>query len=430
MELGVDIGDLDATILSSYPGSVASTWQQASRSGRSGERSLSVLVANDDPLDQYLMRHPDAFFGRPHEAARISPGNPYILKPHLLCAAYEAPITLDDVEFFGEELITWADELIRDELLSPRSGHWHLNPKVSYPAQDVNIRSTSANFYTLVEGDSGVILETVEEASAFLQLHPGAVYLHQGEPYLITDLDSRTAYAVPTDVPYYTEVRDLTETRVLKVYKRKAVAATTVYLGEVNVSTSVVGFRRRVRITREVLGEEYVDLPTQSYDTVGVWFDIPEDTVRHIRAQRLDLAGGLHAVEHAAIGVLPLYALCNRNDIGGISTPVHPSYGASAGLYTRRPPRRRRNLRARLRHHGAAVGGDAGRHSGVRLWVGVPGLHPVTQMRQQQPAPRQGGRQAGATGYPGRARPSRCRREHLSAFVDTCVGSVLDSSRI
>ena len=329
MELGVDIGDLDATILTGYPGSVASTWQQAGRSGRSGDRSLSVLVANDDPLDQYLMRHPDAFFGRPHEAARISPGNPYILKPHLLCAAYEAPITVDDVEFFGEELTAWADELMREEFLSPRSGRWHLNPEVSYPAQNVNIRSTSANFYTLVEGDSGVILETVEEASAFLQLHPGAVYLHQGDPYLITelDLDSRTAYAVATDVPYYTEVRDLTETRVLRVYKHKAVAATTVYLGEVHISTSVVGFKRRTRITREVLSEEYVDLPTQSYDTVGVWFDIPEDTIRYIRAQRLDLAGGLHAVEHAAIGVLPLYALCDRNDIGGISTPLHRDTG-------------------------------------------------------------------------------------------------------
>ena len=130
-----------------------------------------------------------------------------------------------------------------------------------------------------------------------------------------------------TDVPYYTEVRDLTETRVLRVYKHKAVAATTVYLGEVHISTSVVGFKRRTRITREVLGEEYVDLPTQSYDTVGVWFDIPEDTVRYIRAQRLDLAGGLHAVEHAAIGVLPLYALCDRNDIGSISTPLHPDTG-------------------------------------------------------------------------------------------------------
>ena len=329
MELGVDIGDLDATILTGYPGSVSSTWQQAGRSGRDGDRSLSIFVANDDPLDQYLMRHPDAFFGRPHEAARISPGNPYILKPHLLCAAYEAPITPEDLEFFGEEMTAWADELIRDEFLSSSSGRWHLNPEVSYPAQNVNIRSTSANFYTLVEGDSGVVLETVEEASAFLQLHPGAVYLHRGEPYLLTELDleARTAYAVPTDVPYYTEVRDLTETRVLSVYKHKTVAATTVYLGELNVSTSVVGFRRRTQITGEVLGEEYLDLPTWSYDTVGLWFDIPEDTVRNIRTAKKDLAGGLHAVEHAAIGVLPFYALCDRNDIGGISTPLHPDTG-------------------------------------------------------------------------------------------------------
>ena len=329
MELGIDIGDLDATVLNGYPGSVASTWQQAGRSGRSGERSLSVLVALDNPVDQFFMRHPEAFFDRSHESARISPTNPYILKPHLLCAAYEAPLTLDDAEFFGEEMMAYADELIEDRLVHRRSGRWHLEPEVTYPAQDVNIRSTSGHFYTLVDSDSGVILETVEEATAFLQLHPGAIYLHQGEPYLITDLDleSHTANAERTEVPYHTEVRDLTDTRVLRVLKEKTAARTSVYLGEVNVSTSVVGFRRIAQFTEEVLGEEYVSLPTQSYDTTAIWFDVSRDTLARIRDQRLDLAGGLHAVEHAAIGVLPLFALCDRNDIGGISTPLHPDTG-------------------------------------------------------------------------------------------------------
>ena len=329
MELGIDIGDLDATILTGYPGSIASTWQQAGRSGRSGERSLSVLVALDNPLDQYLMRHPEAFFGRRHESARISPANPYILKPHLLCAAYEAPLTMEDTEFFGPDLLWDADELVNDGLLHTRTGRWHLDTQIAYPAQDVNIRSTSAHFYTLVERDSGAILETVDEMSAHLQLHPGAVYLHQGQPYLVTDLDleSRAAYAAETDVPYYTEVRDFTETRVLNVFKEKPAGRTKAYLGEVNVSTSVVGFKRKAHFTGEVLGEEYVSLPPQSYDTVSLWFDIPKDTLEHIYSGRLDLAGGLHAVEHAAIGVLPLFALCDRNDIGGISTPLHPDTG-------------------------------------------------------------------------------------------------------
>ena len=329
MELGIDIGDLDATILTGYPGSIASAWQQAGRSGRAGERSLSMLVAQDNPLDQYLMRHPEAFFGKPHETARISPANPYILKPHLLCAAYEAPLTMDDTEFFGPDLLWYADELVKEKLLHPRLGRWHLTPEVTYPAQDVNIRSTSTHFYTLVEGENGVVLETVEEMSAFLQLHPGSIYLHQGDPYLIKDLDldSRTAYAAKTDAPYYTEVRDFTETRVLNVLKEKPAGRTTVYLGGVNVSTEVVGFKRKAHFTGEVLGEEYVSLPPQSYDTIALWFDVPKDTLEYIDKQRLDLSGGLHAVEHAAIGVLPLFALCDRNDIGGISTPLHPDTG-------------------------------------------------------------------------------------------------------
>ena len=329
MELGVDIGDLDATVLTGYPGTIASTWQQAGRSGRRGERSLSVLVARDDPLDQYLMRHPETFFSKPHESARISPANPYVLKPHLLCAAYEAPLVMADTEFFGPDLLWYADELMDDDKLHSKGGRWHLVPEVAYPAQDVNIRSTSAHFYTLVEGGSGVILETVDEMAAFLQLHPGGIYLHQGEPYLVTELDleSRTAYAVKTDAPYYTEVRDYTETRVIKVLKQKPAGRTNVYLGEVNVSTQVVGFRRKAHLTEEVLGEEYLSLPPQSYDTVALWFDVPRDTLGHIHKARLDLAGGLHAVEHAAIGVLPLFALCDRNDIGGISTPLHPDTG-------------------------------------------------------------------------------------------------------
>ena len=329
MELGVDIGDLDATLLSGYPGSVASTWQQAGRSGRSGERALSMLVAMDNALDQYLMRHPETFFSKPHEAARIAPTNPYILKPHLLCAAYEAPLTAGDADLFDTDLSVPVEELVDDGLLHSRNGRWHLEPDVTYPAQDVNIRSSTASLYTLVEKESGAILETVSESSAYSQLHPGGVYLHQGEPYLITDLDieSRTAYAARTDAPYYTEVRELTETRVLQVFKSKPAGATTAYLGEVAVSTRVVGFRRLAHFTGEVLGQEYVSLPEQSYNTISLWSDVPEDTVERLRGQGLDLAGGLHAMEHAAIGILPLFALCDRNDIGGISTPLHPDTG-------------------------------------------------------------------------------------------------------
>ncbi len=329
MELGIDIGDLEATVLTGYPGSIASSWQQAGRSGRRGQRALTMLLALDNPLDQYLMLHPEAFFGKPHESARISPTNPYVLKPQLLCAAYESPLDPDDADLFDTDISIEADELEEEGFLHSRAGRWHLDPQVTYPAQDVNIRSTSATSYTLVEEDSGVVLETVDEDSAFLQLHPGAVYLHQGQPFLISrlDLESKTAYAAKTDVPYYTEVRDYTETRVLRTFKQKRVAGTMAYLGEVAVTTTVVGFTKRAHFTSEPLGDEYVSLPPRSFNTVSLWFDVPPDTLGRIRDDGADLAGGLHATEHAAIGVLPIFALCDRNDIGGISTPLHPDTG-------------------------------------------------------------------------------------------------------
>ena len=329
MELGVDIGDLEATILTGYPGTIASTWQQAGRSGRRGQRALTVLVALADPLNQYLMNHPDSFFGKSAESARISMANEYILKPQLLCAAYEMPLTAGDSDLFDTDISAGARELVDDGLLHARGSRWHLEPNVSYPAQDVNIRSATSDFFTLVERDTGAVLETVGEGSAFLQLHPGAVYLHQGEPYLVTDLDleSQTAYMEKTDVPYYTQVRDFTETRILREFKSKAAARTTVHLGEVEVTTRVSGFIRRANFTDEYLGEEYVDIPPRSYETVALWFDVPKDTLDHIRDQKMHLAGGLHATEHAAIGVLPLFAMCDRNDIGGITTPLHPDTG-------------------------------------------------------------------------------------------------------
>ena len=329
MELGVDVGDLDATVLTGYPGSIASAWQQAGRSGRSGERSLSVMVAQDNPLDQYLMRHPESFFGKSNETARISPANPYIMKPHLLCAAYEAPLTMSDTAFFGPELLWYADELIEDEYVHVRNGRWHLLPDVTYPAERVNIRSASGAFYTLVDSDTGAILETVSESSAFMQLHPGAIYLHQGESYIVTELDteSRTAYASLTDAPYYTQARDNTVTRILNTYKQRDAGSVEVFLGEVKVSTQVLGFRRVSQQTDEVLGEEYVELPKQEFNTTALWFGPPSEELDRIRDERLDLSGGLHAVEHAAIGILPLFAMCDRNDIGGISTPLHPDTG-------------------------------------------------------------------------------------------------------
>jgi len=330
LELGVDIGDLDATVLTGYPGSIASTWQQAGRSGRRGERSLAFLVGLANPLDQYYMRHPEAFFGKSFEYVLINEANPYVLRSHLLCAAYEHPLDKTDEALFGEHFGSVRASLEEEELLRGRSGRWYLSPAILYPAEQVNIRSVSSERYTVVDVSQGHReLETVEAAVAFFEIHPGAIYLHQGETYLIAQLDllSHTAYAQPVDVDYYTQTKDITNVSIVDVIERKEVGGVGVYLGKVEVTTDVVGFKRKRQFTEEVIGEEPLDLPSQTFPTVALWFDVPDQTVFALAERGLDLAGGLHATEHAAIALLPIFALCDRNDVGGMSTALHADTG-------------------------------------------------------------------------------------------------------
>jgi DEAD/DEAH box helicase domain-containing protein len=329
LELGVDIGDLDATVLTGYPGSIASTWQQAGRSGRGRERSLSFLIGLDNPLDQYFMRHPEYFFEKNFENALVNPMNPYILRAHLLCAAWELPLTAADEDFFGSVWNREKAELEGLGLLKERNKKWYLSPAISYPAQGINIRSTSGGNYAVIDASTNSLLETVEGSVAFFQIHSGAIYLHQGETYLVTelDLDGHTAYAEPTNAAYYTQTKELTDLHILKANRMRRCGQTEVYLGEVEVTTTVVGFKKKSQLTEEVIGEEPLALPPQRFPTVAVWFDLPAEAVAKVDRAQLDFAGGLHAAEHAAIGILPLFALCDRNDIGGVSTPLHADTG-------------------------------------------------------------------------------------------------------
>ncbi|MBI4297467.1 MAG: DEAD/DEAH box helicase [Chloroflexi bacterium] len=333
LELGVDIGDLGATVLAGYPGSIASTWQQAGRSGRRGTtESLSFLVGMDNPLDQYLMHHPEALFGKPHEHALINPSNPHILQPHLLCAAWEAPLTSLDEGIFGSGYAKAVAQLEAKGLLRFRARRYYLSPHVRYPTQDINIRSASSRSYTLVNASRGnTLMETIEEATAFFHIYPGAIYLHQGEAFLVTSLDlaSMTAYATPHKADYYTDTIDTTEIAVHEVLGAKRAGTVQAFLGRVTVTTHVAGFKRKRIYTDEVIGVIPLDLPPQSYSTVALWFDIPEGMEMSLTREGLDFAGGLHAAEHATIALLPLYALCDRNDIGGVSTPLHADTGKS-----------------------------------------------------------------------------------------------------
>ena len=329
LELGIDIGDIEATVLTGYPGSIASTWQQAGRSGRGRDESMSFLIGLDNPLDQYFMRHPDYFFQKSVENALVNPDNPYILSAHLLCAAWEQPLDSNDENFFGSSLSHKAAELEKQGLLRERNGRWYLSPRVAYPAQSINIRSTSGESFSLLDASTDSLLETVEASVAFSQIHPGAIYLHQGDCYLVTELDltNRIAYAVPTTATYYTQAKEITDLRIVRLIGDKSCGQAKAYLGEVEVTTTVVGFRKKAQFTEEVIGEETLDLPPNCFPTIALWFDLPNEAMVRLDSEQLDFAGGLHAAEHAAIAILPLFALCDRNDIGGVSTPFHPDTG-------------------------------------------------------------------------------------------------------
>jgi DEAD/DEAH box helicase domain-containing protein len=331
LELGIDIGDLEATVLTGYPGSIASTWQQAGRSGRSKEKSLSFLIGLDNPLDQYFMRHPESFFGKSFENALVNPANPYILRAHLLCAAWELPLTDLDEEFFGPTMAVEIKELEEQGLLRQVRGRWHVVPSIAYPAEGVNIRAAFGENYAIIDSSSGALMETIDSSTALFFVFPGAIYLHQGESYLVEKLDisARTAYAKPVEVNYYTQDKEITDLHIIKVLKDKDCRDTKVYLGEVEVTTRVVGFKKKAQFTEEVIGEEPLDLPPMRFPTIALWFDLPKQAVKRVDEDEvgLDFAGGLHAVEHAAIGILPMFALCDRNDIGGVSTPLHPDTG-------------------------------------------------------------------------------------------------------
>jgi DEAD/DEAH box helicase domain-containing protein len=330
LELGIDIGDLDSTVLVGYPGSISSTWQQAGRSGRNSNRSLSFLVGLNNPLDQYFMNNPDIFFGTSFESALINLENFNILKPHLLCAAWELPLIDADGGFFGDAFSEAVAELESEGKLRRVGNRWYLSPSIAHPANSINIRSSSETHYSVIDASSGYeLLETVESSTAFFQLHPGAIYLHQGESYLVKELDIERHIAVvtPSHEPYYTQVKDLTDISILKTEREKRISGISVFLGKVDVTTTVVGFKRKTQFTEEVIGEEALDLPTQRFITQALWFDLPEKAVAQIAETGLDFAGGLHAAEHAAIALLPLFALCDRNDIGGVSTSFHPDTG-------------------------------------------------------------------------------------------------------
>ena len=326
LELGIDVGHLDATLLVGYPGTIASLRQQAGRAGRSGRESLSILIGQDNPLDQYFIRHPQELFGRTPEHALIDPGNEYVLSDHLACAAFESPLAEADGALFGPGYDKALAMLEEEGILETRNGrHYYILD--DYPAQSVNLRGTAGAGYLLVdESDGRRVLEEIDAATALFRVYPGAIYLHRGESYLITrlDLDAGIAAVQPIDADYYTQPREINEIHIIRSYEVRHLPATDLYFGRVRVRQQVIGFRRMQQYTEALLSEEPLDLPPTSFETRALWWEVSDRLRAEVVARGLDFLGGLHAVEHACIGILPMLAMCDRNDIGGLSTPAHP----------------------------------------------------------------------------------------------------------
>jgi len=327
LELGVDIAGLDAVLLAGYPGRLASVWQQSGRAGRAGREALAILVARDDPLDTYLVHHPEAIFDSPVEATVLDPANPYVLAPHLCRAATESHLKDADVELFGGEAAATALEMLCEAgLLRKRKAGWFWT---RHDRPELSLRGTGGEPVAVVEGDTGQLLGTVDAASSHFLTHPGAVYPHQGRTYLVDglDLDDATAMVHPANPDWTTHPRDVTDLAVLSVTRRVDAGPVAAYLGEVDVTGQITGYQRRRVPSGQIIDEHPLDLPRRSLRTVAVWWTIAPSALTDAGLSKQDVPGSLHAAEHAAIGLLPLVATCDRWDIGGLSTAEHADTG-------------------------------------------------------------------------------------------------------
>lgn len=325
LELGVDVSGLDAVLITGYPGTRASLWQQAGRAGRSGQGALAVLIARDDPLDTYLVHHPEALFRQPVEATVLDPDNPYVLAPHLCAAAAELPLTEADLALFGPAAAELLPQLEAAKLLRRRATAWHWTRR-ERACDLTDIRGGGGRPVQIVEAATGRLLGTVDEPASHAAVHDGAVHLHQGRTYLVKhlDLEDSVALVEESNPPFSTTARDTTAISVLETEREIAWGSGRLCFGSVEVTNQVVSYLRRKLITGEVLGEAKLDLPPRTLRTRAVWWTVTEDQLDEARINPEILGGALHAAEHASIGLLPLFATCDRWDIGGVSVPLHP----------------------------------------------------------------------------------------------------------
>jgi DEAD/DEAH box helicase domain-containing protein len=329
LELGIDIGHLDAAISVTFPGTVASLRQQWGRAGRRERHGLALYVAGEDALDQFFCRHPEEFLDRPVESAILDHTSETIYMRHLLAAAYEAPLDAGDagdVDTLGDDFEQYAKRLVSAGELRERNGRY-LPRRAGFPAAQVSLRSASPDSFTIVDASVGELLGFVEAERAFSTVHPGAVYLHMGEPYEVDELDieRRRAIVQPAAGDYYTQPKIETETFIEEIREGRDALGVALRFGIVSVTEEVVAFQRKRLSDHEVIDLHTLDLPEQNFVTQALWYELPQDLLGELP---LDvLLGSLHAAEHSQIAVLPLIAMCDRWDIGGLSTNYHHQTG-------------------------------------------------------------------------------------------------------
>ena len=331
LELGIDIGDLDLCILVGYPGTLVSTVQRGGRVGRSGQDAALVMIAGEDALDQYFLRHPEKLIERNPEDAVVNPENTHILEKHLVCAAAELPIGIDDPIFSSDTAKQVVSRLeARGELLRGADGDV-IYSKRKAPHRDTDLRG-SGHRYRIVCRDTGKIRGEIDAYRVFREAHPGAVYLHQGRAFLVEhlDLDTRTVTVSETPVDYYTKIRGDTDIEILEIHEEKTVYGTVAYAGKVKVTDRITGYEKWRIHARKMMGAIPLVIPPQVFETDGLWFQIPYAVQQAAESAGYDFLGGIHAIEHAAIGIFPLLIMADRNDLGGVATPIHPQVGSGA----------------------------------------------------------------------------------------------------
>lgn len=324
LELGVDISGLDAVVIAGWPGTRVSLWQQAGRAGRAGADGLVVLVAREDPLDTFLVHHPEAALDAPVEATVFDPANPYVLAPHLCAAAAETPIRTEELDLFGPGTRELLDVLVARGALRRRPSGWYWT-HAEQAARLTDLRGTGGDPVRVVEASTGRLLGTVDSAAADSTVHAGAVYVHQGATYVVSELHLADGVALVDrrDVDYGTWARWVTSTEIRSTTHERRWGPVTWGFGAVDVTTQVLSYQRKRIPDMEVLGSELLDLPARTLPTTAVWWTAPAEVLERAGVTLETAPGALHAAEHASIGLLPLLATCDRWDLGGVSTALH-----------------------------------------------------------------------------------------------------------